>query len=137
MKIYNIHGIAPDWCENYAQHGFNEICNTEEDALFILENAKKEITTFLKEEYANGSISNFSIQEHRTYGNDKFLASLSIDVTLDGNDRQHVRHFWEFGTLANSYSGATHHDIKINNNRLSYRLVDLSIHIKELKIETK
>lgn len=136
MKIYNIQGYAPDWCETFAQHGVSEIKSTEEQALIFYNHAKHEIINFLKEERAAGTILDFGVKEHRAYFNEHVLASMVIDVSIDPEQEAHLKHFVEYGLLGTSY-GLSADDITINSNRVTYRLADITIYIKELKIETK
>ena len=134
MKLYVLTGYTPDICEcNPAM--ISEVFTSEADALLRLMSVEKELKALLIDE-CKSTLKDFRLSKDFMYHNEFILARLTAEVTLDAESTHGAAHLWQFSPLRRVCPYLSQSDVKIRNNKLVFRITDLTIKIKNLTIET-
>lgn len=134
MKLYVLTGYMPDTCEcNPAM--VSEVFTSEADALLRLMTVEKELKTLLIDE-CKSTLKDFKLSKDFMYHNEFILARLTAEVTLDAESALGAAYLWQFSPLRSVCPYLSQSDVKISDNKLVFRITDLTIKIKSLTIET-
>lgn len=96
MLAYKLTGFTPDFCEQ-CMMTVADIFTTKEQALDALALIKNEIISTLSEE--KESMTHFSTDETRYYGDTRFVASCTINVMCNPKQQKHREMLFDFSQI--------------------------------------
>lgn len=132
MLAYKITGFAPDFCEQ-CMMTVADIYTDKQLALQALEQKKMHIIEELQESgAAEEAMMHFSTNEHRFYGDTRFIASCEIDVLCNPKQQKHREMLFDFSGFSRSSLRPT--EANFDTTRVTYKIAQLTITAEEINL---
>ena len=129
MKAYKLTGFAPDFCEQ-CMMTVADIYTTKELALQALERMKANCIEVLSEE--KESMTHFSTDETRYYGDTRFIASCTINVMCNPKQQKHREMLFDFSGFSRTSLRAT--EVNFDTTNVTYKIAQLTITAEDINL---
>lgn len=129
MLAYKLKGFTPDFWEQCIIT-VADIFTTKEQALDALALIKNEIISTLSEE--KESMTHFSTDETRYYGDTRFIASCTFNVMCNPKQQKHREMLFDFSGFSRSSLRAT--EANFDTTRVTYKIAQLTITAEDINL---
>lgn len=133
MKIYVLHGFAPDPSEQCICT-FADVFSSEADAREKLLEIKNDTEMLLEDSHNNGCLDYYSVEHHNVMHNQYTLGSFNAKASISPGNKKHEGMWrnWSAISLESSYC-VNPNDVCLKLQRASdFTVASISIGIKEI-----